>query len=111
MTILHPIKNGYIMFCPGCQRGHGIFTSAPKPDGTGPVWEFDGNLSKPTFTPSVRIETVIPATSKDEEKAGRGQPYDSVPLVCHFNITDGNVVYHDDTTHRLRGKTIPMEEF
>lgn len=51
-------------------------------------WYFNGDFEKPTFTPSINVSN--------------GQ--------CHYNITDGNIVFHDATNHELGGTTQPLIE-
>lgn len=60
-------------------------------------WEFNGSFDRPTFSGSMLINT----------------SYDGTPYVCHSVITnDGMIRYIDDgTTHDLRGKTVPLEDF
>lgn len=55
-------------------------------------WGFNGDFEKPTFTPSVNIH----------DKDGSG--------FCHYNITDGMIIYHDARNHKLGGTTLPLIE-
>ena len=44
-------SNGTLFFeCPGCKMLHGVNINRPN----SPNWSWDGNKSKPTFSPSVR---------------------------------------------------------
>lgn len=70
-------------WCPGCKSTHMINVEAPNEGGH--VWAFNENLNAPTFTPSVNI-------------VGR----------CHYNITDGNILFHGDSAHELKGQTMPL---
>lgn len=105
MQVLHPTKFGFILFCPGCQRGHGIWVTADP----GPNWKFNGNVECPTFEPSVKITGTDPATEEDQKKMEEGKAYSTKPSICHFHVIDGNIIYYDDTTHHLKGQTIRME--
>lgn len=58
-----------------------------------PSWTFNGDLRRPTFHPSVRISWGREPGSK----------------CCHYNITDGTIFYHGDTTHKLSGQTLALE--
>lgn len=73
------------MSCPGCDSGH-VFNTTP---GDNPVWTFNGNFERPTFSPSMIV------------RWGKNN-------VCHFNITDGQIQFHGDSTHALSEKTVPM---
>lgn len=52
-------------------------------------WTFNENYVKPTFTPSFAQNM-------------------SGPLVCHYNITDGSLQYHNDCWHALKDTTVPL---
>lgn len=76
--------------CEGCGCSHGVPIVGPK------KWEWNGSLERPTLSPSVSITWE------------GGEP--KRKLVCHFNVTDGQIVFHGDTTHALRGTTRPLPE-
>lgn len=90
---------GYMLQCPGCDliegasNHHAVNTEKEKE----PRWGFNGDTEKPTFTPSVRV------------RWNQGDP--PVEHVCHFNVTDGNIMFHEDSTHALAGKTVPLPEW
>lgn len=76
--------NGAIShWCPGCEEVHA--TPVPR-------WAFNGDSAKPTFTPSVKI-------SWGDKPGAR---------VCHYNITNGSIFFHGDTTHKRAGQTVPL---
>jgi hypothetical protein len=58
-------------------------------------WHFNGNLEKPTFSPSVR-----------ELESGEG----SVTR-CHYTVTEGRITYHEDNAHEFAGQTLDMIPF
>jgi hypothetical protein len=76
------------------------------------TWTFDGNLEKPTFTPSVRI-TGIQTETRDGKWTGRwkkneaGEP---LQLCCHYFLTAGQLQFCADSTHALAGKTVPLPD-
>lgn len=74
---LRRTTRGYYHWCPGCDTAHAL------PDG----WTFDGNLTRPTFSPSF----------KHEWKEG------DVPKVCHYVLAAGVLNFCVDSTHALRG--------
>ncbi len=76
-------RGGYTFYCPGCKGGHTVQTDAP--DG----WGFNGDLEKPTFTPSVKLS--------------RGER-----VRCHSFVTDGQIQFLNDCEHALAGSTVPL---
>lgn len=79
-------------FCPGCKCYHGVWL---KKDGyKGPVWEFNGDMERPTISPSVLVQ--FPCMEKMN--------------VCHSFIRNGRIQYLSDCTHELAGKTIELPE-
>lgn len=106
MSLLHPVSPNasgpdtgpdWIFFCPGCQSHHGVWTKLGR---SGPVWHFDGNMEKPTVTPSLRMDT------GHTDDAGVHHP-----KICHLEISAGQLRFVPDCYHELSGKTVPMEQF
>lgn len=58
-------------------------------------WTWNGSITSPTLRPSIKTEGV------DE---------DGKPFVCHVWVTQGLVKFLDDTTHELRGQTVPLHD-
>lgn len=85
--VVYPHKNstGYLFYCPGCKEEH-LYSVCT--DGTRPTWAFNGDMEKPTFTPSLFMPD----------------------RVCHLFMTDGRIQYLSDCTHHLAGQTIDMVE-
>ena len=87
--------------CPGCGHSHSLPTDWV-PEGrveskynTGkPHWQFNGNLAKPTFHPSIL------AWWEDGE----------TKHVCHSFVANGCIQFLDDCTHALAGKTVDLPE-
>lgn len=77
----------YHHWCPGCKARHLI----PDWGDDGKRWSFNGDFERPTFTPSVRLS------------AG-GKTY------CHYFITDGRIIYCDDSEHELKGQTVMLPD-
>jgi hypothetical protein len=76
--------------CPGCGFQHGF-------DVTGNItWKFNGDLNKPTVSPSILIT----------------MPYygDEKNIRCHSFIKDGFIQYLSDCSHKLAGQTIELAE-
>lgn len=118
--VLRPVQKApdgdgpeYLFFCPACGNCHGVWTG-PRDEGK-PVWTFNGNMERPTFSPSLKITEgrwTPPVTPENLEEFKKNPwPQEKVEYICHLNVTDGQLVYHGDSTHALAGKTIPMEAF
>lgn len=84
--------------CPGCGYAHTIDTN---------TWTWNGDLQRPTFTPSILTGGVQWDEGHEFHKprhavaAGRA-------VVCHSFVTDGRVQFLDDCTHALVGKTVDL---
>jgi hypothetical protein len=77
------------IYCPGCKCTHGFTTKAPgfKP------WTFNGDLEKPTFTPSLLCNADYPASR------------------CHSFVTDGKIQFLGDCFHELKNQTVDLPEW
>lgn len=74
--------------CPGCNTLHPYRV---KGDATrGPIWGYNENVDKPTFTPSLLV-----SSSRPESR-------------CHLFVTDGRIQYLGDCFHELKNTTIDM---
>jgi hypothetical protein len=89
---------GFAFWCPGCCEVHSYVTGHVKRgDGSElPIWQFNGDMEKPTFTPSLRI-TWTP-TDTDGPPA----------QCCHLFIKAGKIEFCGDCTHELKGKTVEL---
>lgn len=84
----------YSFFCPGCGKYHTINT---KDEGyKQPIWGFNGDVDKPTFTPSLAVLSVTNIANEYRE------------MRCHSFIRDGKIQYLSDCDHALAGQTIDM---
>jgi len=111
----------YVFWCPGCKEGHGVWTT--KQNGMGAIWTFNGNLERPTFTPSLLLRYTVnppvdPATNDFKRGAdgkyltrADGKLLGCRDMVCHSYIRDGQIQFLSDCTHELANKTVPMEAF
>jgi histidinol-phosphatase (PHP family) len=75
-----------IFWCPGCREVHPYTINVS----TRPCWQWNANLEKPTFTPSLLC-------SKDDPKR-----------ICHLYLTDGIIDYLGDCHHALKGTKVPL---
>ncbi len=104
--------NGLMFWCPGCDMAHKIDHGA----GAGPRWSWNGNVDKPTFSPSVLVhwdQWVPPATNPEiREKINSGEIVQTEEhRVCHSFVTDGRIQFLGDCTHHLAGQTIDLPPF
>lgn len=88
----HHSEFDFIFDCPGCGCSHGIRTTGEG----GPIWGFNGDMEKPTVTPSIRVQHYL-------EKSGK-------MVLCHSFITNGMIQFLSDSTHELAGQTVPLED-
>jgi hypothetical protein len=79
----------FIFWCPGCKCGHGLWVT--RKNSRGAQWTWDGDQEKPTFTPSLLMDT-----TKSR---------------CHLFVRNGMLEFLSDCEHELAGKTVPMEPF
>lgn len=94
---------GYIFWCPGCDGAHAVYTALPGR----PCWGFNGNVERPTFTPSLLVtwdHWVPPATPENPNPGPQTKVHD----VCHSFITDGRIQFLGDCTHKLAGQTVEI---
>ena len=94
---LSSTATGYSHWCAGCEEMHTIPVRGTAPDDTSPCWSFNQDFTRPTFVPSVNISWTDPDGEIPEER-------------CHYTITLGLITYWPDTTHALRGQTLPLPE-
>jgi hypothetical protein len=78
------IGTGYVFYCPGCKCNHSFDCRI---DGKRPSWTFDGDIDRPTFSPSLHYPD----------------------RVCHLFVKNGQIQFLSDCTHELAGKTVEME--
>ena len=99
-------------YCPGCKEYHYIHTERSNH----PVWEFNGDYGKPTFSPSVLIRSGHYIQGNNEHcwctynKEHSDNPAPFKCSVCHSFVTDGKMQYLSDCTHELAGQTIELQD-
>lgn len=90
--------------CPGCDDNHQIRIG---------TWGFNGDLERPTFTPSVLLNGN--QWPKDECPEYYKESHASVPpggdTVCHSFVTDGRIQFLTDSTHKLAGQTVELPDW
>jgi len=89
-AVLRSVQGGHAHFCPGCDHAHIIPNR----------WGFDGNVERPTFTPSVRVYTpAVPSEGIPEE------------TLCHYFVRGGRIEFCGDCQHALAGQTVEMPDW
>jgi len=85
----------YGFHCPGCECGHSFHVAKAKmadgtdvPNNNHPIWQFNGNMEKPTFSPSLLYP--------DRR--------------CHLFMHDGKIQFLSDCTHKLAGQTVELPD-
>lgn len=107
--ILRTIEGGRVGFmCPGCKEMHQVRVEGE----ARPLWGFNGDYDRPTFTPSVLVtgtyaEPPVTAENLDEWRR-HPWPQTKVERVCHSFVTDGHIRFLDDCTHARRGDVVRL---
>lgn len=94
--VVHKASDGkFLLWCPACKCCHWFNDK---------LWSFNGDMIKPTVLPALGsgFRSIITHGWSPEKKK---------MIVCHFNIDNGLLMYHNDSEHELKGKTIAMEPF
>lgn len=94
-SVLRKGATAFFHWCPACEMMHPLPFS----------WQFDGNVDKPTFSPSF-AQTYVHWTGGINEATGQGIGERSSRL-CHCVITAGMIQFHSDSWHR-RTDLVPM---
>lgn len=112
-AVLHLDQPGTLMFrCPGCRSSHVVSVGA----GDGPRWEFNGDMERPTFKPSILVRGVRENLTEEERRQYKDE-YARVGLAamdgkfggrCHSYVTDGFIQFLGDCSHDLKGQTVPL---
>jgi Family of unknown function (DUF6527) len=76
--------------CPGCGYGHPF-----RIKGEGPMWTWNGDMVKPTFSPSMLCNATV------NNGANR----------CHSFVKDGSIQFLSDCWHELKGQTVPLPPY
>lgn len=97
----------YVINCPACGE-HTIAVGAPFNNGA--KWTFNGDMEKPTFSPSLHVKTGKYAdpnllNGKTPEQVKSIEEHSSV---CHSFINDGKIQFLGDCTHKFAGQTVEL---
>jgi hypothetical protein len=101
--------------CPGCRDHHALPVDGDSSEH--PVWLWNGDLEKPTLTPSILVRTGHYVPSHTGESCWctyNAEHPEKKPVfacgVCHSFVTDGRIQFLDDCTHVLAGQTVDLPE-
>ena len=92
--------------CPGCNDMHGVTVDTPE------GWGWNGDLERPTFTPSVLVYPHTILVDYDLEGDAKYAPENLTATPrCHSFVTDGRIQFLSDCTHELAGQTVDLPEW
>lgn len=107
--------------CPGCHR-HVLrvnwtpsgMEQSPN-DEKRPVWGFNGNLERPTLTPSIAMRRGHYADGTPPAdcwvcKRAQEPGHRTSCCICHSFVRDGRIQFLPDCTHALAGQTVDLPE-
>jgi hypothetical protein len=86
---------GELVECPACGYGHLFRTVPGKHDE--PVWSFNGDRDKPTFAPSMLVNSRTHVTNPNA-------------ILCHSFVRDGRIEFLGDCSHAMAGQTVDLPE-
>jgi hypothetical protein len=99
--------------CPGCNGYHAVTVKGGQ--SPGPVWGYNWNDEKPTFTPSLLVRWVSVPKIFEKDSSGKyvldpkGRIKGAKDQICHSFITDGKIQFLSDCTHKLKGQTVELD--
>lgn len=91
-------------WCQACDGLHGVWVNEQPQDAKlSPRWTFNGNMERPTFSPSVRC-----FSNHDDD--GNKLPNGGERTLCHYFVEDGMIRYCDDSPHAYKGQKVPLKD-
>jgi hypothetical protein len=94
-------NNGLMFYCPGCHSSHAIYHGI----GNGPRWTWNGDVDRPTFTPSIKVTCPANPDADEDFKEWRTE------RICHSYVTDGQIQFLSDCTHELVNQTVSLPKW
>lgn len=83
-------------WCIGCDGAHTVNIGSE----LSPNWHFNGDIEKPTLSPSVLVRY----------NGADADTLEGLPSVCHSFVRDGKIQYLGDSTHKLANTEIELPE-
>ncbi len=99
------VRIRWCFMCQGCGHMHYLPTPDAHVPGDTLIWGFNGDVDKPTFSPSLMLKTGKYADPNFDDE---GAP--ELSTVCHSIVTDGMIHFCGDSTHHLSGQTLELPE-
>ena len=106
-------SNGIAFWCTACGSYHQVNLVK----GEGPVWSFNGDYNRPTFSPSVLVRSGHYIGDRPrgncwcdfEERYPEEEKPEFVCCLCHSFVVDGKIQYLSDCSHDLAGTIVELE--
>lgn len=110
---LRQTEDGTLLYhCPGCNDFHSVRIA---PD----AYYWNGSAERPTFSPSVRVETGHYAPGHKTgsgcwctyNAAHKANPSPYRCSRCHSFVYNGRIRFEPDSTHALAGDTVDLPDW
>jgi hypothetical protein len=83
----------YCFHCPGCGYDHPFHVAPQRIAPGSPLWDWNGSLDKPTFSPSLLVFRDVPESR------------------CHSFVRDGKIQFLGDCFHSLKNQTVDLPDY
>lgn len=97
-----------LFWCPACDGAHHVKV------GSSGGWQWDGDVERPTFIPSIRVSghrLTRDAAGKWSGGWERDEAGNLIREVCHSFVTRGQIRFLGDCTHAFRDQTLDLPEW
>jgi hypothetical protein len=94
---------GLTYWCQGCNKAHSIQTKGDY------VWDWNGDVERPVFSPSVLVTWPANPNAGEEFKEWRTERRCHTFVGCN-GAQPGQVIFLGDCTHALRGTVQPFPD-
>jgi hypothetical protein len=106
-----PVWHMLHIWCPGCDNNHAVNLEGP--DGYRPsvCWEWDGNLEKPTISPSILCYGTVYLHEDGTQCPNWHEDYETETHTqgpCHSFVKAGQWQFLSDCAHMLADQTVDM---
>ena len=103
--VIERCADGKLMFeYPGCGLAHAVNVDRPER----PRWQWNGDMVRPTFTPSILVRGTRRITDDEADRIMAGEKMEIDKYICHSFVTNGEIRFLTDCTHEHAGKTLPL---
>lgn len=94
-----------VFWCPGCGEAHQITV-----EGGPHHWSFNGNVERPTFSPSILVDGVEKLTEDEYRRVMKGEVIEPRQKRCHSFVRAGRIEFLGDCTHAFAGQTVDLPD-